>query len=194
MTPARLDLPVIPGATLQQPLLLMQPTYTYKPITEIQQTAPLRMTVPAHALPGNWMTWAEGIQQGASLNLDKGTTVGRMTRVIDADTVEFNDINGLALRASGGVLVYQLPVDLTGMGIRVEIRGEGAEPIVLTLGAGITVTGLGQLLMVLTAEQTAAITWTRGEWDLDLTYTDGRVERWLRGEVFVGAGGGCCHG
>ncbi len=194
MTPARLDLPIIPGATLQQPLLLMQPTYTYKPIAEIQQTAPLRMTVPAHGLPGDWMTWAEGIQQGQGLNLDKATSVGRMTWVIDADTVEFNDINGLALRETGGVLVYQLPVELTGMGIRVEIRGEGAEPIVLTLGAGITVTGLGQLLMVLTAEQTAAITWTRGEWDLDLTYTDGRVERWLRGEVFVGAGGGCCHG
>ncbi|MBB4817134.1 hypothetical protein HNP29_000491 [Pseudomonas alcaligenes] len=194
MTPARLDLPIIPGATLQQPLLLMQPTYTYKPITEIQQTAPLKMTVPGHGLPGEWMTWCEGIQQGQSLNLDKATTVGRMTRVVDADTVEFNDINGLQLKASGGVLVFQLPVDLTGMGARVEIRGEGADPIVLTLGDGLTVTGLGQLLIVLTPEQTAAITWTRGEWDLDLTYTDGRVERWLRGEVVVNSGGGCCHG
>lgn len=194
MTPARLDLPIIPGATLQQPLLLMQPTYTYKPITEIQQTAPLKMTVPGHGLPGEWMTWCEGIQQGQSLNLDKATTVGRMTRVVDADTVEFNDINGLQLKASGGVLVFQLPVDLTGMGARVEIRGEGADPIVLTLGDGLTVTGLGQLLIVLTPEQTAAITWTRGEWDLDLTYTDGRVARWLYGEVVVTEGGGCCHG
>lgn len=194
MTPARLDLPIIPGATLQQPLLLMQPTYTYKPITEIQQTAPLKMTVPGHGLPGEWMTWCEGIQQGQSLNLDKATTVGRMTRVVDAATVEFNDINGLQLKASGGVLVFQLPVDLTGMGARVEIRGEGADPIVLTLGDGLTVTGLGQLLIVLTPEQTTAITWTRGEWDLDLTYTDGRVERWLRGEVVVSSGGGCRHG
>ncbi len=194
MTPARLDLPIIPGATLQQPLLLMQPTYTYKPITAIQQTAPLKMTVPGHGLPGEWMTWCEGIQQGQGLNLDKTTAVGRMTRVVDADTVEFNDINGLQLKASGGVLVFQLPVDLTGMGARVEIRGEGADPIVLTLGDGLTVTSLGQLLIVLTPEQTAAITWTRGEWDLDLTYTDGRVERWLRGEVIVSAGGGCRHG
>ena len=53
MTPARLVLDIIPGATLQQPLLLMQPTYTYKPIAEIQQSAPLRMTVPGHGLPGN---------------------------------------------------------------------------------------------------------------------------------------------
>ncbi|MGA4634511.1 hypothetical protein ACPA5B_11585 [Pseudomonas solani] len=194
MTPARLALPIIPGATLQQPLLLMQPTYTYKQITAIQQTAPLKMTVPAHGLPGDWMTWGEGIQQGSSLNLDKSTNVGRMTRVINADTVEFNDINGLQLKASGGVLVYQLPVDLTGMGVRVEIRGDGATPIVLTLGSGVTVLGLGQLLLELTPEQTAATTWTRGEWDLDLTYTDGRVERWLRGEVIVSAGGGCCHG
>ncbi len=194
MTPARLDLPIIPGATLQQPLLLMQPTYTYKPITAIQQTAPLKMTVPGHGLPGEWMTWCEGVQQGQGLNLDKATAVGRMTRVVDADTVEFNDINGLQLKASGGVLVFQLPVDLTGMVPRVEIRGDGADPIVLTLGDGLNVTGLGQLLIVLTPEQTAAITWTRGEWDLDLTYTDGRVERWLRGEVVVNSGGGCCHG
>lgn len=193
MQPARLDLPVIPGATLQQPLLLMQPTYTYKPIQAIQQTAPLLMTVPDHGLPGEWMTWAEGIQ-GGNLNLDKLTSVGRMTRVIDADTVEFNDINGRSLRATGGDLVYQLPVDLTGMGIRAVIRGESADPIVLTLGAGLTVIGLGQLLLELTPEETAAIGWTRGEWELELTYTDGRVERWLRGEVVVTEGGGCCHG
>ncbi|WCD79136.1 hypothetical protein [Pseudomonas sp. TUM22785] len=171
----------------------MQKTYTYKLIATIQQTAPLLMTVPDHGLPGEWMTWAEGIQ-GGNLNLDKLTSVGRMTRVIDADTVEFNDINGRSLRATGGDLVYQLPVDLTGMGIRAVIRGEGADPIVLTLGAGLTVIGLGQLLLELTPEQTAAIGWTRGEWDLDLTYTDGRVERWLRGEVVVSSGGGCCHG
>lgn len=193
MQPARLVLDIIPGATLQQPLLLMQKTYTYKLIATIQQTAPLLMTVPDHGLPGEWMTWAEGIQ-GGNLNLDKLTSVGRMTRVIDADTVEFNDINGRSLRATGGDLVYQLPVDLTGMGIRAVIRGEGADPIVLTLGAGLTVIGLGQLLLELTPEQTAAIGWTRGEWDLDLTYTDGRVERWLRGEVVVSSGGGCCHG
>jgi hypothetical protein len=193
MQPARLVLDIIPGATLQQPLLLMQKTYTYKPITAIQQTAPLLMTVPDHGLPGEWMTWAEGIQ-GGNLNLDKLTSVGRMTRVIDADTVEFNDINGRSLRATGGDLVYQLPVDLTGMGIRAVIRGEGADPIVLTLGAGLTVIGLGQLLLELTPEQTAAIGWTHGEWELELTYTDGRVERWLHGEVVVTEGGGCCHG
>ncbi|WP_271103691.1 hypothetical protein [Pseudomonas tohonis] len=194
MTPARLVLDIIPGATLQQKVLLMQPKPAFKPIQTIHQTAPLTMTVPGHGLPGEWMTWCEGIQQGAALNLDWKTTVGRMTQVVDADTVEFSDINGFSLKASGGVLVYQLPVDLTGMGIRAEIRGDGADPIVLTLGDGLTVIGLGQLMMELAPSQTAAIEWSRGTWDLDLTYTDGRVARWLYGEVVVTEGGGCCHG
>ncbi|WP_236235072.1 hypothetical protein [Pseudomonas tohonis] len=194
MQPARLNLPVIPGATLQQKILLMQPKPAFKAIQTIHQTAPLRMTVPDHGLPGEWMTWCEGIQHGAILNLDWKTAIGRMTQVVDADTVEFSDINGRSLRASGGDLVYQLPVDLTGMGIRAEIRGEGAEPIVLTLGDGLTVIGLGQLMMELTPSQTAAIDWSRGKWDLDLTYTDGRVARWLYGDVVVTEGVGCCHG
>lgn len=195
MQPARLDLPVIPGATLNQPLLLMQPVYQYRPITGLAGTAPVRLQVPAHGLPGDWLVWCEGVPNWPDLNQDKARSPGRLAHVVDPDTLEFNDLAGQGRTAASGLLVYRLPVDLTGCEIRAEIRGEGAAPILLTQGNdGVLLQGLGRVLLILTAEQTAAISWARGEWDLTITHPDGTVNRWVAGQVLANSGGGCAHG
>ena len=87
MQPARLDLRVIQGATLRKPLLLMQPHYVYLPITAIQQTAPLRLTVPAHGMPDGWPCWLEGTAGWAQLNRDKLREPFRIGAVVDANTI-----------------------------------------------------------------------------------------------------------
>lgn len=115
--------------------------------------------------------------------------------MVDPDTLEFNDLAGQGRTAASGLLVYRLPVDLTGCEIRVEIRGEGAAPILLTQGnGGVLLQGPGRVLLMLTAEQTAAITWARGEWDLTITHPEGTVNRWVAGQVLVNSGGGCTNG
>nr|WP_288356742.1 hypothetical protein [uncultured Pseudomonas sp.] len=192
MQPACLDLPVTKGATLRKPLLLMQPVYTYRPITTIEQSAPLRLTVPAHGLPGDWPTWIEGSSWSA-LNRDKQREPFRIATRVDADVLEYNDLNGLGQRAQGGVLVYQPPVDLTGCSAVLLITPEAGQPIELTTeNGGLAIAGPGRLLLEMTAAQTAAIDWTEARYNLDITFSDASVQRWLQGRVTIN--GGCCHG
>jgi len=72
MQPARLNLRINQGATLRKPLLMMQPVYEYKPITAIQATAPLLLTVNAHGLAGDWPIWIEGVTGWGALPSRQG--------------------------------------------------------------------------------------------------------------------------
>ena len=191
MQPARLDLPIVPGATNRKPLWLMQPDYDYRPITEVRATAPLTLSVPDHGLPGMWPVWIDGTSS-SQLNRSPAREPSRMAKVIDADTIEFNDINGAALKASGGQLIYQKPVDLTGCTGRLLIAGSDGSTLELTTdNGGLVIEGLGQMLIVITAEQSGALTFERGTYDLDLTMSNGDVIRWLQGDVTTRPEG--CH-
>lgn len=187
MQPARLDLRIIQGATLRKPLLLMQPRYEYRPIAAIQKTAPLRLSVPAHGMPAGWPCWVEGVTGWSALNRDKHRERFRLAEVIDADTLEFNDLNGTTQNASGGHLVYRLPLDMTGASARLQIRdASGALLLELsTATGGLQANGPGRLMLSLTAAQTASINWQAGLYDLELTMADGSVDRWVQGAVSV---------
>ena len=187
MQPARLDLRIIQGATLRKPLLLMQPRYEYRPITVIQKTAPLQLSVPAHGMPAGWPCWVEGVTGWSALNRDKHRERFRLATVIDADTLEFNELNGTTQNASGGHLVYRLPLDMTGASARLQIRDvSGALLLELsTATGGLQANGPGRLMLSLTAAQTASINWQAGLYDLELTMADGSVDRWVQGAVGV---------
>ena len=193
MQPARLDLPVIPGTTTRQPLLLMQPSYLYKPIADIQRTAPLLITVPDHGLPPEWPVWFEDVVGWSELRSDKTRQPFRMARAVDADTIELNGLNGLNQKASGGVLVYQPPVDLTGCtGLLRITSNDGAVLELTTENGGLVIQGPGQLLVVITPAQADVLVLARSDYWLDLTMSDGTVMRWLQGDVVFDGGGG--HG
>jgi hypothetical protein len=187
MTPARLDLRINQGATLRKPLLLMQPVYQYKPITAIQQTAPLLIAAPAHGLVGEWPIWIEGVSGWGDLGRDKTREAFRLAKVVDADTLELNSLNGTGRTASGGMIVYQPPVDLTGCAARMSIRdANGALLLDLTTESGrLVIAAPGRLIITLTAAETTAITWQKGRYDLELTMSNGDVTRWVEGEVMV---------
>jgi hypothetical protein len=192
MQPSRLDLPLIRGATNRKPLWLMQPQFVSPspPITEIQHTAPLRMIVPNHGLTGPWPVWVRGVA-GGSLNREPGREAFYMPDVIDADTLEFNALDGVDLRATGGRITYQLPVDLTGCTGRLMLCGPGLSLELTTENGGLVIEGLGLMMIVITAAQSTALGWQRGTYSLDLTMSDGDVIRWLSGDVSVSGG---CHG
>ena len=187
MQPARLDLRINQGATLRKPLLMMQPAYEYKPITAIQQTAPLLLTVPAHGLVGSWPIWIEGVTGWGDLGRDKAREPFRLAKVIDASTLELNNISGIGRTASGGLVVYQPPVDLAGCSARIFIRdASGALLLELTTDNGrLVIAAPGRLIITLTAAETAAITWQKGRYDLELVMSNGDVTRWAEGEVVV---------
>lgn len=187
MQPARLNLRINQGATLRKPLLMMQPVYVYKPITAIQATAPLLLTVPAHGLIGDWPIWIEGVTSWGELSRDKTRQPFHLAKVTNADTLELNAFNGTGRTATGGMIVYQPPVDLTGCTARMFIR-DAAGTLLLELTTEndrLVIAAPGRLIITLTAAETAAITWTQGRYDLELTMSNGDVTRWAQGEVVV---------
>ncbi|MFI8384811.1 hypothetical protein [Pseudomonas sp. NPDC079086] len=193
MQPARLELPLFRASTNRIPLWLMQPQFVSPApeITEIHRTAPLRMTVPSHGLPGTWPVWIRGVSAGGSLNREPDREAFYMPHVIDADTLEFNNLDGVDSRATGGRITYRIPLDLTGCSGRLLLCGKGEQLELTTENGGLVVEGLGQMMIVLTEEQSAAITWVRGTYELMLTMSDGDVIPWLFGDVLVSGG---CHG
>ncbi|TLX54859.1 hypothetical protein DN824_20465 [Stutzerimonas nosocomialis] len=186
MHPAKLDLCIAQGATYSKPLLLMQPDFAYRPIAAFLQTAPARLTVPGHGLPGDWPTWIEGVSRWGVINRDKEREPFRVAKVIDADTVEYNALNGIGNNAAGGFLVYRLPVELAGARARMQVRDRaGALLLDLSTEAGGLVIGTGRITLTLTAAQTAALTWTEGRYDLEVEFADGTVQRWAEGIATV---------
>lgn len=195
MHPARLDLPVVPGATNRKPLWLLQPEFVYKPIEKLEQSAPLRMRVPGHDLPADWPCWFEGVSGWSELNSDKLRQAPRIARVIDEDTVELNELNGRGTRASGGDLVYQLPVDLAGCTGRLLMTSGATTLELTTANGGLVIEGPGQVLIVITpAQSEALLNWRGGTYTFDLVMSNGDVMRWAEGPVVVSRAGGACNG
>ena len=185
MQPAKLDLHIVQGATLRDTLRLMQPRLEYRPITAIGGS-PVRLTVD-HGLPGNWLAWVEGSTGLQGLNRSQRERPHRVT-VIDESTLEINALSAFGLTPSGGQLIYKPPVDLTGAAARMQIRAGLGGALLLELttdNGGLAITGPGTLTRTLTAEQTTALTWTEGAYDLEVEYADGTVQRYLQGAVTV---------
>lgn len=82
------------------------------------------------------------------------------------------------------------PVNLTGYTAKMQVRRNAADPTVLlelsnTNGRLSITPGTGTVTLIFSAATTAAITWTRGKYDLELTSADGTVTRLIEGEITV---------
>jgi hypothetical protein len=187
MQPARIPLSIIQGATLRDTLRIMQPRFEYRPITAISRTAPVQLTC-AHDLPSNWLVWIQSVQQMPELNRAPRREQPHRVEVIDASTLEINALSAVGRTPSGGQLIYQPPVDLTGATARMQIRDKPGGGLLLelsTTSGGLTITGPGTIARTLSATATAAITWASAVYDLEVTYADGTVHRYFEGPVTV---------
>lgn len=184
MQPAPLNLSVVPGSPFVKPLLLMQPVFAYRAISAVQKTAPLLVSVPNHGMPTEWPCWIEGSDGWPVLNRDKLKERFRVAAAIDADTLEFNDLNGTQHSASGGHLVYRLPVVLVGASASLTISDHSGLLVSLsTGGGGLAIADAGVLTLSLTGEQTAVLSGKRASYSLSVTMADGSVNHWLKGDV-----------
>lgn len=91
----------------------------------------------------------------------------------------------LRWRTSGGT-----PIDLTGCTARMQVRSEVESADVLleltTENGGITLGGTaGTIDLLVTDEDTTAITWEGGVWDLEIVHPDGTVTRLAEGSISV---------
>ena len=188
MQPACAALRIVRGATFRNTLRLMQPRREYRDITSIEPSAPLRFTAPGHDLVGDWLAWMSGVTGMSDLNRAPPRQLPHRVEVIDADTLEINAVSGVGLKPAGGQLIYQAPVDLSGATARLVVRDQeegGNELLALSTGDGITVSAPGTLVLEMSPAETEAIGWTTGWYHLDVTFSDGTVSRFFRGQVTV---------
>ena len=82
------------------------------------------------------------------------------------------------------------PIDLTGCTARMQVRSDVESPTALlsltTENDGIALGGaLGTIELYVSDEDTAAITWDGGVWDLEIVHPGGEVTRLAQGSVSV---------
>ena len=181
----KLNITIRRGATNVIPIRIESETWKYASITAVAQTAPLRITAPTHGIPDNWraaiMNLSLAGDFAAQNNPPKDAELRPVT-VIDADTVEFNAINGAAFRAyvSGGQLAYREPLDLTPYnGARMDVKDKvgGTTLVSFELGLGITLETLTPaLLLEPTIEQSMLLAAKDYVFDIELLRTTGGVD------------------
>lgn len=181
----KLNITIRRGATNVIPIRIESETWKYASITAVAQTAPLRITAPTHGIPDNWRAGIMNLSLAgdfAAQNNPPKDAELRPVTVIDADTVEFNAINGAAFRAyvSGGQLAYREPLDLTPYnGARMDVKDKvgGTTLVSFELGLGITLETLTPaLLLEPTIEQSMLLAAKTYVFDIELLRTAGGVD------------------
>lgn len=162
-----------------------QDAVRYVPITGVTSAAPAVITATGHELPDGWRCSVSGIKGGGSaLNAKHAPPKLRdymKGKVLSANTVEVNAVNGAGWAAyvSGGILQFNLPVDLTGATAKLHVRESTDLSAVLLLEltdtAGITIDPEGKTEIVFSDEQTAAFEVDSAYFDMELTLADGTV-------------------
>lgn len=194
MTPVQQDIALQQGATYSASLQWCSPNPTFQQITNVQVGLPTLLTVPNHGLTGTnpIPVWITNVRGPSDLNT-KGyrDSCPRYVTVVDANTLAVDfDSGSLPAWQGGGVLTTYAPLDLTGYTARLQLRPAPGNPTVLleintsSLG-GITITGAsGTVALLITAAQTALMTFANAVYDLMLTAPDGvTVTRLAEGAV-----------
>ena len=166
----------------------------YKPITAMSQTAPIEMEVIGHGLTDGWrgaITNAKGMTElNAEANNVQDADYHEIT-VVDADNITINKINATGFKPyiSGGVLQYNSPGPLTGADVRMTIRDKvgGVELMTLTAAnSRVNVNTVAKRIeLTITADDTAAILWKSGVYDIEVEDATGRVDLLQYGKVVV---------
>lgn len=187
-------LTIIKGKTFARVLRWEAPPIVYKAITAIQQSAPVRLTVTGHGVPDGWrvaVTCVKGMTQINADNEPPKTKDYHVATVVDANTIEFNDINAACYKpyVSGGYLQYNTPVDLAGFTARMSVKDKvgGTELFRLDTGNGrITINNTAKTIdLTISATDTAALTFKKGVYDLEMVSSGGVVTLLLSGDITV---------
>lgn len=158
-----------------------------------------RITAVGHGAPDGWRCTLYGIKGPKQLNAANNPPRNddyHAATVLDADTVEINDINPYDTQGnewpayvSGGFLQYNTPMDITGYTARLAVKDKIGGTVLLSLTTennGIVIDNAKKTI-TLTVEATATddFTWTRGVYDLELISPAGVVTALITGRVSV---------
>lgn len=164
-----------------QPLVLRCETVpiVYKTISAIQKSAPVRMTLNnTTGLLDGWRAAVTGVKDiDTEANKVKDKDYHAVT-LIDATTIEINDINAVGFKTytSGGVLQFNTPLDLAGYDARLEIRNKkNGDTVLYTMTVTNKLIAIDNALKTVTlyfdAVPFSDLTWKKGYYELELFKT-----------------------
>lgn len=193
----QLDLVVWRGKTFSQVVRWEAPPFVYAPISNIAQAAPAVIESTGHGLPDGWRVAVVSVQGMTEINAKNDPLRAsdfHKARVVDADTVELNDVNaaGFTPYEGGGYLQYYTPVDMAGYSARMDIKDRVGGTVIASSEAAdapndvivITIDNAAKTITVeIPATATEAITAKRGVYDLELVSGSGVVTGLLHGNV-----------
>lgn len=194
------DLTILQGKTFSRVVRWESLPFVYKAITAITKAAPAVITAPAYGAPDGWrvaVVSAKGMTEINASNPPKEREFKKSTN-IDADTVSLNDVNAseYSTYESGGYLQYYTPVDLAGFTARMQIKDKVGGTVLASSDADdtplnvITVAidnALKTITITISAVNTAAFTWKKGVYDLEMVSGTGEVTALLTGLITVTA-------
>lgn len=192
--PKNQNLTIVQGATYELPVRWETEPIVYKPITGITQTAPAVVTCVGHGVPDGWrvtVVSAKGMTQINAKNSPPKDSDYTLATVPTADTLELNSVNAAGFKAytSAGYVQYNAPQDLTGYVARMDIKDKIGGTVLLALtteNGRITVNNTTKTItLLISADDTAAIAWKRGVYDLELESSTGVVTALMYGTVTV---------
>ena len=186
-TPAKINFKVYQGSTFSEVLRWESSLKGYKTITGISNTAPVVITSTAHGIPVDWRIKLSNILGMTEMNL--GDTYQLVTGTT-SNTLTINAINALSYRAyvSGGVIEYNLPVDLTGFTGRMQLRSDIDSTVVIaeltTANGGVSIDNtLKNITLMIPSGTTAAFNFITAVYNLELISSGGQVTSFCEGYV-----------
>lgn len=194
------DFEITRGKTFQQRIRWETPPYIYKPITSISQGAPAIVVATAHGVPDGWriaVVSAKGMTKINASNNPPETSDYLRATVIDADTIELNDVNSADYKphiASTGFVQYLTPMDLAGFTARMQIKNKVGGNVLASSLAGdspldvitIAIDNAEKTITVtISATATAAFAWSKGVYDLEMVSGTGVVTALLSGIISI---------
>lgn len=179
------DITIRRGSTFRWVIRVEQPKVVYVPITAIDKTAPVRLHAVAHGLTSGrrfLVTGAKGLTALNAKNSPPRATDYHKASVVDADTIEVNNINAAnaAAYTGGGMIQYNAPLDMTGYEIRMQARASEKSDVIVFAAS----TTDGKIVMqpdgmsaVLTLPDalTSAITASSAVYDVEFVAPDGSI-------------------
>lgn len=188
------DLSITQGKTFTLVLRWETEPCVYRAISNIQLSAPVRMTVDTVGLPDGWRCAVTNVKGMTEVNAEANNLRDKdfnPVTVIDATTLEINAINAAGFKdyVSGGILQHNTPVSLVGYTARMAIKDKVGGTTLLTLtteNSGIALDSTKHTItLTVSATDTAALTWKSGKYDLELVSPTGVVTALISGAVIV---------
>lgn len=189
-----LEAPEIPlkitrGKTAEFAFLYADDDLVFLPIEAMPVKAPVRLTITGHQIPDGWPVQVQCVKQPDELNNDpNGDQSYYQTKVVDADTIEFNRVNAHCWKdyTGNGLVVFNRPVDLTGWRCRAQARAKAgaagaplfswdSDPSQNPDGEAVVDVARACFLLRVDAATAAALTWSSAVYDLEAIAPDGSV-------------------